>query len=421
MRRSLARATAACAAHALAFALGTSVAPAAADEKPPAEAGDTASVGAGSGRVESDDAFASAHSDGGRIEVESASWTYVDRAFPDRAYDDVETPSVGTGHLEWDRAYTRRALFRFPVESAPDGLVESAVLRAEVVWSYDCVGDSVLQLHRVDPFHTGATWNDQPTARALLDTRGVTGGQASCPVHGGVEFDVTEAYRWAMERDESHVHLLLRDRDESQSAAWRRFDVEDDPPVLRIDHGAPRARAGSVADDGRALETVPSQAMEGPVPSDDLSLRAGESDDVGVHDLVPGVPRRVGGESVRSHRGERTGYPTVPCGRRGRVEDTVPTARGPPRAAWWEDDAFSPDVAPVRVEGTHRWRSEGAGRTVHGAPRWGGARKAVRESCHRRAGHRAGWPIAVAARSEPMREVFVPRSDVPGAEPGGAL
>lgn len=420
MRRSLARATAACAAHALAFALGTSVAPATADEKPPAEAGDTASIGAGSGRVESDDVFAAGHSDAGRVEVESSSWTYVDRAFPDRAYDGAETSSVGIGHLEWDRAYTRRALFRFPVESAPDSVVESVVLRAEAVWSYDCVGDSVLQLHRVDPFQPGSTWNDQPTARALLDTRSVPGGQASCPVNGGVEFDVTEAYQWAVRRGESHVHLLLRERDESESAAWRRFDVEDAPPVLRVDHGEPWARAKAVARDGRALEPVPSRTMEGPTPSDDLSPWAGESDEARVHEQPLGDPRRIGGEPARFRRGERVGHPAASGDRGGQVEDTIPTARGPPRSTPEEDDGFSPDVAPVRAEGTRRWRSEGAGRIVPGAPRWGGSGggQGVVSSPRRsqsRVVDRGG------ARSAPMREVFVPRSDVPETEPGGAL
>lgn len=41
-------------------------------------------------------------------------------------------------------------------------------------------------------------------------------------------------------------------------------------------------------------------------------------------------------------------------------------------------------------------------------PRGGRVPETVGESCHRRTGHRAGWPIAVAARSEPMREVCVP-------------
>lgn len=334
MRRSLARATAACAAHALAFALGTGIAPATADEELPTNAGDTAAVGEGAPvPVASDDAFAPVSSGADRVEVESTSWTYVDRAFPDRAHDGVETEteSVGTGHLEWDRAYTRRALFRFPVESEAESFVESAVLRAEVVWSYDCAGDSVLQLHRVDPFHTGATWNDQPTSRALLDTRSVRGGQASCPVDGGVEFDVTEAYRWAVEQDETHVHLLLRERDESASSAWRRFDVEDDPPALRVDHGTPRAPAKAVAHDGRAPERAPFRTTEGPAPSDDLSLWAGESAPGHVHALVLGDPRRVGGERVRFHRGERNGYPTAPDDHWGQGEDTLPTARGPPR------------------------------------------------------------------------------------------
>ena len=418
MRRSLARATAACTAHALAFALGAVVVQATADEELPANAGGTDSAGEGPrGPVEFDDASDSARSGAGRTEAESTSWTYVDRAFPDRAYDGVETASVGVGHLEWDRAYTRRALFRFPVGSDPDGLVESAVLRADAVWSYDCRGDSELQLHRVDPFDTGATWNDQPAARELLDTRSVSGGRASCPVDAGVEFDATEAYRWAVEQGRSHVHLSLREGDESESAAWRRFDVQDDPPVLRVDRGEPEVRAedatrdaGAVTDGGHPVAPEPSRGTE------DHSLRAGEIGEVRVQNPVLGGPRRGGGELLRSHRGGRGGEPTASDDRRRRGEDTLPRARGPPLATARGDSGFSPGVAPVRAQRTGRSRSVGVGRTVHGAPQWGGGPEAAGEPCHRRNGHVAGWPIAVAARSEPKREAYVPpKSDVAGA------
>ncbi|MBB5489897.1 DNRLRE domain-containing protein [Nocardiopsis metallicus] len=184
-----------------------------------------------------------AHFGEGRSETESSLWTYVDLASPDSPHHGAEITSVGTGRLVWDRVYTRRALFRFPVESGPGAAVDSAVLRTEVAWSYDCHSDSFLELHRVDPFDGGTTWNDQPTARALLDTQRVRGGRAACPVSGGVEFDVTEAYQWAVDHGEPHIDLRLGERDESGTTAWLRFDVEDNPPVLAVDRSAPRVPA----------------------------------------------------------------------------------------------------------------------------------------------------------------------------------
>ncbi|MFD3684308.1 DNRLRE domain-containing protein [Nocardiopsis sp. NPDC058631] len=358
MRRSLTRATAACAAYALVISLG-SVAPATADEKTPAAVDGTAVSGERSGGPEETSfaegvSAAPARSGAGRTETEISSWTYVDRAFPDRAYGDAEAASVGTGRLAWDRVYTRRALFRFPVASEPGTVVDSAVLRTEVAWSYDCDSDSFAQLHRVDPFDAGTTWNDQPTARALLDTRKVRGGQAACPVAGGVEFDVTEAYQWAVDNGKSHLHLRLGERDESGTTAWRRFDVEDSPPVLAVDHSTPQtpgtapdptgtvngspdgeATAGPTGDRA-ALQTGdspnPSQprTIEGPALSGDTVPGEGRADDARVHGLDAGVRRRTGGERIRSQRGERTDRPSAPGSHRQQGGIAAPKSRGPP-------------------------------------------------------------------------------------------
>ncbi|WP_223830611.1 DNRLRE domain-containing protein [Nocardiopsis quinghaiensis] len=304
-----------------------------------------------------DGSSAPVRSGGGRAEAESSLWTYVDRAFPDRSRGGAETASVGTGRLAWDRVYTRRALFRFPVELGPGTAVDSAVLRTEVVWSYDCVSDSFAQLHRVDPFDGGTTWNDQPTAHALLDTRRVRGGRAACPVSGGVEFDVTEAYQRAVDDGERHLHLRLAERDESGSTAWRRFDVEGDPPVLVVEHSTPRApgtaseltglpagsRAGA-ADSGPSGERsavhdegspglAPHRSAGGPGLPGDTVPGTGGADDVRVHGLVSVGRLRTGGERVRFRRGERTDRPTAPVGRRRQDGDTVPRARGPPGIA----------------------------------------------------------------------------------------
>ncbi|WP_053063618.1 DNRLRE domain-containing protein [Nocardiopsis sp. RV163] len=382
MRRSLTRATAVCAAYALVLALGA-VAPAAADEGLLATADGSAAPGgrgapgerSGGPRGSAPDtqgisdpngpgaasatggpsAPASPH--GERTEAESTSWTYVDRAFPDRPHGGAETASVGTGRLEWDRNYTRRALFRFPVAPGPGAVVESAVLRTEVAWSYDCGSDSFVQLHRVDPFDEGATWNDQPRARALIDTRRIRGGRSACPLPGGVEFDLTEAYQGAVDAGEPHIHLRLGERDEAGTTAWRRFDVRDHPPVLVVDHSAPPS-PGPTADpnalrsdpeEGAADDGAPGgrAAVRGEVFPDPASPRFAQGLDLlGVTtpgtrkdrdsrapDLVPAGRLPSGGERIRPRRGRRIGRPTAADGHRRRDGGTPTRVRGPPATA----------------------------------------------------------------------------------------
>lgn len=374
MRRSLSRATAVCVAHALVVALGL-VAPATVGNTAFTDmngtvisgerSGEPAQTGpSGPGRQGSEDHRGSTTVD---TSFELDRWTHVDRAFPDRPAYAADIASVGTGHLAWDQDYTRRALFRFPVQLAPDAVVDSAVLRTEVAWSYDCAGESDLELHRVDPFHAGATWNDQPTARVLLDTRTVQGGRPDCPVSGGVEFDVTEAYQWAVDNGEAHVHLRLGDRDEAETGTWRRFDLEDGPPVLEVDHSTPRTdqpsgsrdgAEGSVegsakeATEGTAEDTetsgdyVAATAGEAARPSPDRPAPAPEPSDSTVpvvvgDDDVRGLvadgrsPTRV--ERSRSRRGEQRDRSTVSGGHRHRAEDIDARARGPPVAALFGD------------------------------------------------------------------------------------
>ncbi|MFB8763350.1 DNRLRE domain-containing protein [Nocardiopsis alba] len=362
MRRSLTRATAVLSACSLLLSLGAT-APATATEQPPAlddvtaasknRAVDTTKTFLHHGGAQRSDELDVAHaadrsgSESGetdRTEVESSSWTYVDRAFPDRSYEDVEVSSVGMGHLEWDRSYTRRILFRFPVDADLGAVADSVVLRAEVVWSYDCAGSSSMELHRVDPFDTGVTWNDQPEAHALLDTRTLRGGREACSVDGGVEFDVTEAYRRAAEEGESHLHLRLGERDEERSEAWRRFDVEEAAPTLLVDHDVPRSpdpdRTRDEAVDTAPVvhqaaashesHSIPSSPSTVPTPalSDDVVLRGGGVDGVRVVDVAD-EGRSHGGPALRRY--ERVGGPIVPMAERAQDESSSPCARGPPK------------------------------------------------------------------------------------------
>ncbi|WP_051049776.1 DNRLRE domain-containing protein [Nocardiopsis ganjiahuensis] len=430
MRRSLSRATAACAAYTLALALG-GAAPATAEEEALSATGGTAVSGDRSGTRDgsaptgegrgtpsgTDGASADAPATpgspgGGRAEAGSSLWTYVDRAFPDRPHSGTETASVGTGRLVWDRVYTRRALFRFPVDLDPDTAVDSAVLRVEVAWSYDCGSDSFVQLHRVDPFHAGTTWNDQPAARALIDTRNVRGGRAACPVGGGVEFDVTEAYQWALDHGEPHLHLRLGERDESGSTAWRRFDVEDVPPVLVVDHSRPPApdtgtdpngSRDAVEDAGTHADhrTAHHEASSGPVPlrstqtpglSGDTVLRAGETDEARVQDPASDGRPRTEGERARSQGKERVDRPLPPDDRRRETGDTAPRPRGPPAVTLIgrHSPRFTDRGKPVGGrspnfrcgirpgDGTRRRRPEAVGRAAPRAPMAGGALKRSR-------------------------------------------
>ncbi|NKY99845.1 DNRLRE domain-containing protein [Nocardiopsis dassonvillei subsp. albirubida] len=330
----------------------------------------------------------------------------MDRASPDRSHGGTENASVGTGRLEWDRVYTRRALLRFPVAPGPGTAVDSAVLRTEVVWSYDCGSDSFVQLHRVDPFDDGTTWNDQPRARALLDTRRVRGGRPACPVTGGVEFDVTGAYQWAVDNGEPHLHLRLGERDESGTTAWRRFDVEGDPPVLVVDHGTQRApdtasspnglRGDSGEDTavhGRdAADPAPHRSVEGFAPSG-VTDPGTREDDARVPGPVSAGRLPNGGGRIRSRQGERTDRPTAPDGQRKRDGDAPPRVRGPPsttrsgtvsRFTDREEQVDGPrhPPLPVRHPAGHRQRTggspRGSGRPFPEHREVGGARKRPR-------------------------------------------
>lgn len=176
------------------------------------------------------------------VSANRPNWAYVDRAYPDQAYLNPKADSVGVGRIHWDRVYTRRAFFQFTVMARtahPNTIINSATLRTEVEWAYTCTSNSYIQLHRVDAFNSKTTWNNQPAVRTHQDTQNVKGGWATCPASSGVEFDATNAYRWGVNNNASHIHLRLKERDESGSSAWRRFNTKNKPPVLVVDYNHP--------------------------------------------------------------------------------------------------------------------------------------------------------------------------------------
>lgn len=265
-------------------------------------------------------------SEGGRTTTEGSFRAQVDRAFPERASGEGEFADAGVGNLEWDRVYTRRLLLSFPVELEPETAVDSVALRTEVTWSYDCVGDSHVEVHRVDPFDDTTTWNDQPTSHALLDTRNVKGGRPECSVEGGVDFDVTEAYRRALEHGESHLHLRLNERDEAGSTAWRRFDVEDTPPVLLVEHHTPSSAVSFDPPErvrGHGTENAGAPTIE---PALERAPFERHTPEVTV---IASVPPPDGPERVRFRGRARATAATTSRHRRG-VAEAIARARGPP-------------------------------------------------------------------------------------------
>lgn len=265
-------------------------------------------------------------SEGSRMSTESSFWARVDRAFPGRASGESEFADAGVGNLEWDRVYTRRLLLSFPVELGPETAVDSVALRTEVTWSYDCVGDSHVELHRVDPFDETTTWNDQPASHALLDTRNVRGGRPECSVEGGVEFDVTEAYRRALDHGESHLHLRLNERDEAGSTAWRRFDVEDTPPVLLVEHHTPSSTVSF--DPPERIRRHSTENVGAPTVEPALERVLFERHTLEVTVIEP-VPPPGGPEQVRFRGRERVTGATTSRHRR-RAAEAIARARGPP-------------------------------------------------------------------------------------------
>ncbi|MFV2197177.1 LamG domain-containing protein, partial [Nocardiopsis sp. LOL_012] len=174
------------------------------------------------------------------ISVSRPNWAYVDAAYPNQEYFNRSIESVGIGRLsDASGTYTRRALFQFWVAGRTKQdttTIHSATLRTEVTHGYTCNSNSYIELHRTDRFTGSTNWNNQPTARDHLDTQNVVGGWYECPLSTGTEFDATDAYQWGVDNNEEYIYLRLKERDENSNSAWRRIDIENDPPVLVVDY-----------------------------------------------------------------------------------------------------------------------------------------------------------------------------------------
>ncbi|MFE1471310.1 LamG-like jellyroll fold domain-containing protein [Nocardiopsis dassonvillei] len=174
------------------------------------------------------------------VSASRLNWAYVDKAYPDQANHNKKIDNVGVGrYSDHTGTFTRRAFFQFSVPGRikqDTTTIHSATMRVEVEWASTCNSNSYVELHRVDRFTNRTTWNNQPTARTLLDTQNIRDGWAACPSDRGTEFDATEAYQWGADNDESYVYLRLKERDETSNSAWRRIDIDGKPPVLVINY-----------------------------------------------------------------------------------------------------------------------------------------------------------------------------------------
>ncbi|AFR08444.1 LamG-like jellyroll fold domain-containing protein [Nocardiopsis alba] len=183
------------------------------------------------------------------VNASRPNWAYVDRAFPNQSYFNPSVASVGVGRVVEGGTYTRRAFFQFTVmarTNQANTVINSATLRTEVEWAYSCTSNSYIQLQRVGAFNRNTTWNNQPSTQGgVLDTQNVRGGWATCPASSGVEFDATAAYRWGANNNASHIYLRLKERDESGSSAWRRFNTRSKPPVLVVNYNNPPAQVST--------------------------------------------------------------------------------------------------------------------------------------------------------------------------------
>ncbi|WP_433701050.1 LamG-like jellyroll fold domain-containing protein [Nocardiopsis sp. CA-288880] len=184
------------------------------------------------------------------VSASRPNWAYVDQAYRNQTYYNRNIDSVGVGRFVDTATYIRRAFFQFTVmarTNQANTTINSATLRTEVDWAYNCNSNSYIQLHRTDAFNSKTTWNNQPTSRTLQDTQNVRGGWATCPSSSGVEFDATNAYKWGVDNDSSHIYLRLKERDESAVTAWRRFNVKNKPPVLVVNYNNPPSQVSAAS------------------------------------------------------------------------------------------------------------------------------------------------------------------------------
>ncbi|NKY97053.1 LamG-like jellyroll fold domain-containing protein [Nocardiopsis alborubida] len=169
--------------------------------------------------------------------------TYVNANYPSQSYWNYSTShDPGVGYEPSDGS-TKRAFWRFSVDSRTRNAdITRVTFRPRVTHAYGCT-NAQIQLWRTDSITSSTTWSRQNTSafwNTRLDTRTINAGRSNCP--GGtsptVEFDATDGY--VHSRDAGHTTTTLGLRgNESKSSSnwdWRRFDAN---PTLQVDYNNP--------------------------------------------------------------------------------------------------------------------------------------------------------------------------------------
>ncbi|WP_433697316.1 LamG-like jellyroll fold domain-containing protein [Nocardiopsis sp. CA-288880] len=178
--------------------------------------------------------------------------TYVDANYPSQSYWNYSTShDPGVGYEPSDGS-TKRAFWRFNVDSRTrDADITRVTFRPRVTHAYGCT-NAQIQLWRTDAISSSTTWSRQNTTafwNTRLDTRTINAGRSNCP--GGtsptVEFDATDGYVFSRDAGNATTTLGLRGNESKSSSNhdWRRFDSN---PTLQVDYNNPPEIPTKVSD-----------------------------------------------------------------------------------------------------------------------------------------------------------------------------
>ncbi|MDT0331473.1 LamG-like jellyroll fold domain-containing protein [Nocardiopsis lambiniae] len=175
------------------------------------------------------------------VAVSRVGRTYVDAKYPSQSYWNYPTShDPGVGYEPQDGT-TKRAFWRFSVDSRTvNATITDVTFRARVTHAYGC-GNAKVELWRTNAITSSTTWNSQTTAwKTKLDTETINAGRSTCP--GGasptVEFNATAGYVWSRDAGNKTTTLGLRGNETKSSGNydWRRFDHN---PTLQVDYNNP--------------------------------------------------------------------------------------------------------------------------------------------------------------------------------------
>jgi hypothetical protein len=144
------------------------------------------------------------------VTLARATWTYVDRGFPDTSYykttDDLK---VGTYNAAGNLL---RSMVGFNLGVVASTDVLSATFNSRLVYSWSCTATQVQLYPLADgaSFGSGATWNKQPAVGPIAASNTVAGGYSSaCPAKA-VGFNITDEVAAAGRQPRLHVVAAAR-------------------------------------------------------------------------------------------------------------------------------------------------------------------------------------------------------------------